>query len=115
MVNFKDGLENVINTLAQIEGQSWAEKQADVDGYTVASLYIAWVKLGLVEPKYREECPDELVDPRMFSLLGDIEIYGDSGYTRYVVKNSGEVLCSRHHVPPDSKVAKFISLKMNWW
>ncbi len=117
MLSFVDGLENAIFTLAKIEGEKWAKRQWDTTGYTVATLYQAWQKMQ-EDPDWKDFCdqyPRELVEPKEMGLLGDVEIYGESGYTRYVVTNSGEVLASRYHIPPGSKKIEIIdSLKIGW-
>lgn len=118
MLSFTDGLENAIHTLAKVEGESWAKTQWEPTGYTVAILYEAWCKMQQ-DPDWKEFCeeyPRELVEPKLMDLSGGVEIYGESGWTRYVVISSGEVLASRYHMPPESKKTTIIdSLGIGWW
>lgn len=118
MLSFTDGLENAISTLAKVEGEYWAKSQRETTGWTVGTLYEAWRKMQ-EDPDWKEFCeeyPRELVEPKSMSLPGGAEIYGESGWTRYMVISSGEILASRYHMPPESeKIAIIDSLGIGWW
>jgi hypothetical protein len=115
-INFKDGLENAIAKLAEIEGESWGKRQRDNTGCTVATLYLAWERTQKEDPLMVAECPKELVEPSMWNLRGDSAIYGETGHTRYFVHLDGTVVACRYHMPENSpKIEKVEAMGIPWY
>ncbi|MGG6263255.1 hypothetical protein ACQ4M3_39660 [Leptolyngbya sp. AN03gr2] len=99
MVTFQNGIESVIETLGRIEGERWIKNQRDhSDGYKVTTLFKAWECYHKEYPEYCEKTPNEFIDVQLVNLTGESVIYGESGYNRYAVRISGEIVCSRYHV-----------------
>ena len=89
-INCKDGLENAIAKLTEIEGEDWAKRQGENSGCTVTTLYLAWQRMQNDAPHLIEEDPNDIVDPRMWNLPGDGSIHGEGG-TRYFVLRNGTI------------------------
>lgn len=112
-VTFQNGLEDTIAKLAQIEGEAWAVGQEKVESCNVGLFYEAWkqycAELG---EEYCQEHSNEVIDPSMFSFVSDNAIYGNGGYSRYIVRLDGEVvalksLMSDHRV----KLAEAVGIR----
>jgi hypothetical protein len=115
MINFNQGLETVVQSLSLIEGDGWSKRQFDEEGFNVATIYKAWKLMQEQEPEYCQEYPNDIVDPSWFSLPGDSEIYGESGYTRYMARLNGEIVASLFHMPEKSPKIKIINeLGIKW-
>ncbi len=97
---------DVIDTMAKVEDEEWAKLQRSgrAGGYGVPAFVEAWRKLQA--ELLPGEVFEENVRPDLFvsGPTSDGAIYGDGGYSRYIVTGTGEVVLLASSTRP-AKVA----------
>lgn len=75
--------------LGEIEGSSWVTKQREQTDSPFG--FYAYKKAYCMYLETKEEYPELLFESGLFIEYGDGAIYGDGGYSRYVVDAEGEI------------------------